>query len=340
MSQERKHQQGCREVLPGVFQIRLPLPGKKPGPVNAYLFKGVNISLLDTGTFQTTANLRAALHELQCDFADIHQVVITHGHVDHYGAANRIIRQKDSKALVGVHPADKRRIETGAEASRKTYHRFISLMGVPLGYRLGIRLMSRVFRSMAEDCRVHFALNDGDKIQLGDYTATVIATPGHSKGSVCLYLEKENVLFSGDHILGHITPNAFVMLERDEELPRRSSQAEYYASVAKIENLSPALIFPAHGPRVDDIMGIAAGYRRSFLVRQQRILAIVAAGPKTVYQIVCGVFPELGGKRIVLDVFLAVSEVYTHLQILCSDGRVRMERERNRLFFQFQPSAR
>ncbi len=322
-----------REVMPNVFQIRLPLPGKKPGPVNSYLFTGANISLLDTGTVQTVEYLKRALGDLGYGFPDIDQIIVTHGHVDHYGAANQIIRQKGERARVGIHLADRRRVETGAEVTRRTYQRFIRLMGVPLGYRLGIRLLNRAFRSMAENCAVDFTLNEGDRIQLGDYTAGVVFTPGHSKGSVCLYLEKENVLFSGDHILGHITPNAFVMLERDHELPQRRSQEEYYDSVKKVENLSPKIVWPAHGPRIDDLTRITVGYRRSFRERQQNIQSILSAGPQTVYRIARNLFPEIGGKRILLDLFLAVSEVYSHLQVLDSEGPVAVGNRRGRLFF-------
>lgn len=41
-------------------------------------------------------------------------------------------------------------------------------------------------------------LQDGDTISFGNTTLTVIATPGHSQGSICFYSAQENVLFSGD----------------------------------------------------------------------------------------------------------------------------------------------
>ena len=42
------------------------------------------------------------------------------------------------------------------------------------------------------------ALTDGSKITFGTTTLTVIATPGHSRGSICFHSEQEKVLFSGD----------------------------------------------------------------------------------------------------------------------------------------------
>lgn len=41
-------------------------------------------------------------------------------------------------------------------------------------------------------------LDDGDKIHVGDIEFRIIHTPGHTKGGICLYCEKEKLLFSGD----------------------------------------------------------------------------------------------------------------------------------------------
>ncbi len=48
---------------------------------------------------------------------------------------------------------------------------------------------------------------------------------------------------------------------------------------------------------------------------------ILYSGDKTVYQIARTLFPELGGKRFSLELFLAISEVYTHLQVLEQEGK-------------------
>lgn len=42
------------------------------------------------------------------------------------------------------------------------------------------------------------ALKDGDEIETGNIKAKIMSTPGHSKGSICLYFEEDKVLISGD----------------------------------------------------------------------------------------------------------------------------------------------
>lgn len=43
-----------------------------------------------------------------------------------------------------------------------------------------------------------FYIDDLTKLPLGDIESAFIRTPGHTPGEVCLYFEKEKVLFSGD----------------------------------------------------------------------------------------------------------------------------------------------
>lgn len=46
-------------------------------------------------------------------------------------------------------------------------------------------------------------LADGESIEFGSHTLTVLHTPGHSRGSVCFYCPDEGVLFSGDTLFRH-----------------------------------------------------------------------------------------------------------------------------------------
>ena len=306
----------CQEIYPGIYRIILPLPGEKPGPVNAYLFTGKIVTLLDTGTLKAVPVLERALAGLGMTFSDIDQIILTHGHIDHYGAAHAVVEGSSGAARVMAHEEDQNLIEHGLEVPRAQFVRFYRLMGVPWVFQLSLIFLLLIFKSMAENCHVDRYLNDGEKIYIGDYEATVITTPGHTRGSISLYLEKERILFPGDHILGHITPNAFVMLETDFVLPRRMSQVEFYDSLGRIEEISPRTVYPAHGEPIDDIGKTIALFREQFLQRQKNIMSILHEGEYTVYQIGRKLFPEIRGIRLPLEVFLAVSEVYTHLQVL------------------------
>ncbi len=323
----------CREIHPGIHRIILPLAGKKPGPVNAYLFNGTAVTLLDTGTLKSAPVLEQALAGLGVGFPDIDQIVLTHGHIDHYGAARKIISAAGSDISVLAHEEDRTLVEHGLEVPRMQFIRYYRLMGVPMIFQFSLQLLRWFFSSMAEPCSISRFISGGDTILMGDYEATVIETPGHTRGSISLYLEKEGILFPGDHILGHITPNAFVMLETDFVLPRRMSQVEFYDSLRKIEEIGPRVVYPAHGEPIEDVRKTIAMFREQFLQRQNNILSIVSAGEFTVYEIGRKLFPDIRGKRLPLEVFLAVSEVYTHLQVLEKEKIVKPHFKNGALYY-------
>lgn len=330
-----KHKLSIRskEIHPHIHRIILPLPGRQPGPVNTYLFTGKQTTLLDTGISRTAHHLEESLRQIGIGFSDIDRIILTHGHIDHYGAARHIVKQSLGRAAVAIHREDAPVVETGMEVSDRQFSKFYRLMGVPLVFELLFYGVGLFFSSLAENCRVDACLSDGEIIQVGDYEATVISTPGHSKGSICLYLETEGILFSGDHILGHITPNAFVMLESDFDIPWRMSQVEFYDSLKKIETLAPRIVYPAHGKPITDLPQTTAMYREQFSLRQQKILTILRKGEFTVYKIARSLFPEITGRRLPLEIFLAVSEVFTHLQVLEKDGVVVSHIRRGKQYY-------
>lgn len=312
-----------REILPDVYRIWLPLPGRRPGPVNVYLFKSGDITLIDTGTLQTTPLLKNALKEHGLEFSDIKKIIVTHGHPDHYGAARKIVKAGGAKVI--AHAADKESIEGGMDVSKKRYKDFLLLMGLPLSVGIMLRLLFMMFKFMAENCRVDEVIREGDKIETGGYEAIIIETPGHSKGSVCVYIEKEGALFCGDTVIEHITPNAFIMLDENKQLPVRLSQDEFYTSLEKIKKLSPSIIYSAHGKDISNIDEIVKGYEIAFAERKAKVLSIIHTGERSVYKIARRLFPEIGGLRLPLEIFLSISEVYTTIQMLQKEGKVSLK---------------
>lgn len=321
--EEKRELTLSKEIHPGIYRISLPLHVKNPGPVNAYLFTGETITLLDTGLSQTSKILERALAEHDLQFSDIDQIIITHGHLEHYGAARTIVKKSARKPAVAAHIEDIIRIETGSDVPISVYTAFSKQMGVPARFRLFSFLLGSLFFTLSRSCTVTMPLRDNDTLQLGNYRGKVISTPGHTRGSICIYLESEKILFSGDHILKHITPNAFVMFQEDKNLPARFSQIEYFDSISKIEKLSPSVVFTGHRNHVENLEEITRVYKGEFQKRQSQILSILEDGEQTGYEISKKLFPILKKKKfplLLLEIFLSLSEVYTHLQVLNTEG--------------------
>jgi glyoxylase-like metal-dependent hydrolase (beta-lactamase superfamily II) len=322
-----------REIYPDIYKITLPIPVKIPGPINLYLFKGKNTTLLDTGILQTYGMLKRALGEIGMTFADIDNIIITHGHVDHYGAAMKIVKKSGGRAVIGAHEEEVTRLKDGLEVPSEIYEQFLRLVGVPILFRFMSSFIITVFNLLSDKCHVDYTIHNGDIIDLGNYQGKVICTPGHSPGLFCIFLEKERILFSADHIIAHITPNAYVILDQKSPIPVRVSQKEFYDSINTIEKLNPSVIYPSHGETVFNLNRVTEMYRQFFLMRQGLILSILDEGAMTVYQIARRLFPDIGGIKLPLEIFLSISEVYTHLQILMIEDRVSIRNDDGRLIF-------
>lgn len=78
------------------------------------------------------------------------------------------------------------------------------------------------------DCKYNF-IDEGYIFDLGDIKLEVIATPGHTNGSICLLDKTHRILFSGDTIMSHIVyliPSS-----------KRAPLASYYKSILKLKDL-------------------------------------------------------------------------------------------------------
>lgn len=322
-----------KEIYPQIYKSILPLLGKRPGPCNVYLFTGDNPSLLDTGSAYSLPALQYAFFSQGIKYEDINQIVLSHGHIDHYGSAKLIQNLSSKKIKVLAHADDQSKIEHGTEYSNDTLAKFLATMGVPLPFR-GIMLPgNRLILKLIEFCSIDQKLNDGDIIKLGNYDAKIISTPGHTQGSIAIHLESEGILFSGDHILEHITPNAIISLDNNTIIPSRSSQTEFFSSIEKVEKINPSIIYTGHGKEIYDLKKTSTMYRNDFIKRQSRILDIISKKKLSIYEIARELFPHLGGITIFLDIFLSVSEVFTHLQVLQTQEKLNSFSENNILYF-------
>jgi glyoxylase-like metal-dependent hydrolase (beta-lactamase superfamily II) len=171
------------EIIPGVYQLSF-------GFVNAFLIADGGLTLIDTGIAGSGKSILQALAELGYQPQDLKQILITHLHRDHTGAAREV--QEATGAKLYMHPVDAADYCKGV-TMRPRYE------SKGVFNRLMASLLARPGAPRPKDsARVDGELADGETLPFAG-GLKVIHTPGHTAGHVVLlYPKGGGVLFGGD----------------------------------------------------------------------------------------------------------------------------------------------
>lgn len=318
---------GVEEVEPGIHRIPLPLPFDTLRAVNVYAIEDAEgLVLVDAGWALQEAQdeLEKALAQIDHDLGAVRQFLVTHIHRDHYTLGVVVRRlfgsrvalgEYERESLVGVREtADEVRAPVTEIERLRTYG----------ASELADWLLTE-FEWEGVD-RTHWEdpdewLKGGQRIPVGSRVLEVIHTPGHTVGHVVFRDVAAGIMFTGDHVLPHITPS--IGFERARPpLPL----GDYLASLRLMTELPDARMLPAHGPVAPSVHARTAELfahheHRLALTRQS-----VEQGAHTAFES-ARILTWTRRERAFddLDPFnqmLAVSETSAHLDVLVRDGRL------------------
>lgn len=225
-------------IRPGIWALPLPIPVPALAYVIVYVFETpAGPVLIDAGwnTAEGWAALTAGLRALGFAPHQVHGVLVTHFHPDHYGLAPRI--RSASGAWVGIHHQDAARLAGQPARLQQSTLRWLRLCGVPPGALESVYQHPSDGTSDGPDR----LLSHGELVRLGERALRVIWTPGHSPGHICLYEPSDRLLFTGDHVLPRITATV-----GRHPLNPGNPLADYLASLERVRQLDVSLACPAH----------------------------------------------------------------------------------------------
>jgi glyoxylase-like metal-dependent hydrolase (beta-lactamase superfamily II) len=284
--------------------------------VNAYLLPGPPVTLVDCGpkTPDARAALDAGLARAGLSLDRIERLVITHGHVDHFGLAAAVAAAGGARVM--VHAADRPKL-IGDGAFMEPMREFICASGFPGEVADTLIGVFMRYREDFDPVEPTDLLSDGDRLPLGDSSIDVLHTPGHAEGHICLW--DGRTLISGDVLLEEISPNPVIEFAPDGR--RHRTLPALLRSLRRIEALRPRVAYPGHGEMLSAPVQRAAALLRHHEERKAQLALALAAREWTLRELVESWFPGLDRFGLVLG----MSEIIGHLDLLEEDGRLAVD---------------
>jgi glyoxylase-like metal-dependent hydrolase (beta-lactamase superfamily II) len=313
----------------GILRVPVPVPFPQAGgPVNVYLLEEADGGLMmwdsGLGSSEGEAALEEGFRRLGRRFDEVRRILVSHGHVDHYGAARFVQERHGGTVPVRAHPADVPKIaESGWRWRDRAplYAAHLARLGTPPDALERIAREGEKGFRLARRLPEVLPLEEGDVVRTRHLTLRALHMPGHTPGLVCLHAAEARLLLAGDHLLEKVSPNPLIELGPSGEEGWFRPLAAYLSSLARTRALDLELVLPGHGPPfaghrrvIDDLV---AFYDR----RQGRIRALLDQGPMTAYDVSRALFPSARPG----DAFLTVSETIANLEAMEMRGSATRE---------------
>lgn len=265
----------------------------------------------------------STLREIGSSVSRIVGIVATHAHRDHVGLAHELAGL--AGCWVGMHHAeleDHVGAET-VEAWRARESVWMNALGVPPDERPDALIPLEGVESILTHTRADRPLAGGEEIAFGDRVLAVLHTPGHSIGSLCLVDSVHHLVFTGDTLLPHITPNiGWAPHGAPDPL------GAYLESLSTLSRYDDWTALPGHEWPFTGLNSRAAYLRTHHAERDEEILAAIDQ-EDSVWSLARRLSWSRGWDA--LNGFqrrIAAAETAAHLRRLVLNGRLRQDAAR------------
>lgn len=252
-------------------------------------------------------------------------IILSHMHIDHIGGAVHLRSKYGIPVAMGRGDVElMNRIKGDPKWFEENYSGMLRENGMPED------IMGKSFReapAMKEiDYYTSFEVDhvlDSSFRMGGKGEVRIIDVPGHSPGSVCIYLPSEKTIFTGDHVLRSITPNI------SKYIGIRDSLGSYMDSLEKLAVLEVSSALPGHGA---SIPSLNERVRELLDHHKERLREIhgITKDWYSAYEVARNMKWSKGrtmDSMNSMEKIFAIGEATSHLERLEEDGRIKSRDE-------------
>ena len=209
------------KIADGIEMLEIPMKllGRERNIYPTLIWDDNNVILVDAGIPDCLPKIKDAMKKAGVPFERLDSIIVTHQDIDHVGGIKAILNEIP-KVKVYAHTDDKPYIQGEKRWIRLNNNFMNRINNLPEDDKNKIL---DIFKN--SNVQISSTLTDGQKLECCG-GITVIHTPGHTPGHICLYHKQSKTLIVGDTmnvIDGKLTgPNTDAMNEEDAQIATES----------------------------------------------------------------------------------------------------------------------
>ncbi len=277
-------------------------------------------TIIDAGSGMGNANeqLLEGLEKVRSEFnetvalSDIKRIIITHGHIDHFGGL-AFLHGQAPQAEIAIHELDARILtafEERVAVAKKGIRRFLQEAGVGPTMLAGFMDIYGFSKKNTRSLPEVRTLVDNQELD----GLRFIHTPGHCPGQVCIAVG--DVLLSADHVLPEISPH-----QAPESIMPYTGLGHYLESLDKVARTGGFdLALGGHQGPIRDVYKRIAEIRRGHERKLDKVWTLIRESPEplTMNDISKQLYTHVTG----FHVLLALEEIAAHVEYLYQHGKL------------------